>query len=1221
MASYDAKIRVLADTSSADRAVDRLQQKVNNVEKAANRLQAAADKVRFKVEGVGEAERAAARLYKALERLENAALSKLPQSVQLLIAYLKAANVGMGELASRAALAAAGVGEIGRVNFAPLVRQLNEVKDLLFEIQQVRIKFLDAPTGFRPRLSGENPFQKLLDGLDLVKVRVIETERLLTGLGNTIKSLRGVGFDGGGTGGGSGSGSGSGGGGGGGRRPGQNLLPPDFSGLIENATTLKGLRNIRKALQDLLDTTTIGTGAFRRYEDQIAQVNERIKDAQLLGQRGGSGVDFGKTKGRRIRGKFRDAATGLGFSALFGGGPGEVLGGGLGGLGIGGLGGGLAGSLIGSVVGRVFDNLTKKASDIGNALQNATSNMEALRDTGISVTAELEAQVRLLNRYGDTEAGQRLVQQAAALQTGDVGGQATRLAAGSANELQKAFQGVSAAAATTIGIIGAPFAQALAAALRGVQAILVVFNSIVTAATGILNLIPGFKALGDALYESSVRGTAEYEKRQTELLKETETLERAVAEQQKYNAALQKAGVYRNTDFKVTKQLIDYRAKERQAVEAVLKKQEELGGGRTAEERTRIEAQLNAFRTLEFEKLKQVRLQNEKENLETQENNIRKINNINESTAKTYRDMRIQIERQIEDQRIATIRKVEDAELKAAKAALDFREKELRLFQDQRRTQLEVNAAFRQLEAGFSATPEREGLAAQLTTAVEKYKNGIAEADENRKITEEKIRLDSLEAAVRLERFKQDNARRVARINEDSTRKIADINNKLDKQRNESFKFAYDLTVKRLIAQEIAQKGEIEQQIAANQALFTSPFFTPQLGENITDNIRRLQAELQVANTTITRLQNFENKLPKTPEVLSVGALPALTDESGAVSAAETNLNTFIEKGRERLAQLQEENKLTENSAKLILSSIDLVTQRSNVQSGITDSLNKQLKDAERYYEFLSSGINPELAKQMVAIESASEGVKSVLDLVIAELEALGDRKLQGLLDGLIQIRSDQDGVVARQQQTAGEINEVDRATKKLEKLKAISKDLEENAFRALGTALEDALVSTIEAAVTGAKDLGETLQGIASSLLRDVGRMFIRAGISGLGTSLNLPGFGGGRANGGPVLPSSTYLVGERGPELLTMGGQSGYVHSNTSAAMDRYRAGGSRPGTETVNVNYSVTEINGMRFVTEEEFRAGMDQAAKRGAKMGQTQTMSTLKNSRSQRSKIGL
>lgn len=40
------------------------------------------------------------------------------------------------------------------------------------------------------------------------------------------------------------------------------------------------------------------------------------------------------------------------------------------------------------------------------------------------------------------------------------------------------------------------------------------------------------------------------------------------------------------------------------------------------------------------------------------------------------------------------------------------------------------------------------------------------------------------------------------------------------------------------------------------------------------------------------------------------------------------------------------------------------------------------------------------------------------------------------------------------------------------------------------------------------------------------------------------------GRAVGGPVAPGGTYLIGERGPELLTMGNQSGYVHPSATAA-----------------------------------------------------------------------
>ena len=39
---------------------------------------------------------------------------------------------------------------------------------------------------------------------------------------------------------------------------------------------------------------------------------------------------------------------------------------------------------------------------------------------------------------------------------------------------------------------------------------------------------------------------------------------------------------------------------------------------------------------------------------------------------------------------------------------------------------------------------------------------------------------------------------------------------------------------------------------------------------------------------------------------------------------------------------------------------------------------------------------------------------------------------------------------------------------------------------------------------------------------------------------------FGGPRAMGGPVSAGTSYLVGERGPEILTMGAGSGYITPN---------------------------------------------------------------------------
>jgi hypothetical protein len=124
--------------------------------------------------------------------------------------------------------------------------------------------------------------------------------------------------------------------------------------------------------------------------------------------------------------------------------------------------------------------------------------------------------------------------------------------------------------------------------------------------------------------------------------------------------------------------------------------------------------------------------------------------------------------------------------------------------------------------------------------------------------------------------------------------------------------------------------------------------------------------------------------------------------------------------------------------------------------------------------------------------------------------------------------------------------------------------------------------------------------------------------GIGTLGPNFGIAQF----ANGGNPPVNRPSIVGERGPELFVPRTSGTVVSNDALEALSRYRPENSaQRSNQTVNVNYNVTEVNGMRFVTEDQFRAGLDQAAKNGAKMGQSMTISTLKNSRSQRSKIGL
>ena len=119
----------------------------------------------------------------------------------------------------------------------------------------------------------------------------------------------------------------------------------------------------------------------------------------------------------------------------------------------------------------------------------------------------------------------------------------------------------------------------------------------------------------------------------------------------------------------------------------------------------------------------------------------------------------------------------------------------------------------------------------------------------------------------------------------------------------------------------------------------------------------------------------------------------------------------------------------------------------------------------------------------------------------------------------------------------------------------------------------------------------------------------------------------GGLRANGGPVSANTPYVVGEKGPELFVPGA-SGSITNNQQfeaarASMSFY-GGGS--GTPAYSPNIQATTMpDGMQYVTVEQMnstvKAGMKVAANQGAAGGNALTMNKLRNSRSQRSKIGL
>jgi tape measure domain-containing protein len=90
-----------------------------------------------------------------------------------------------------------------------------------------------------------------------------------------------------------------------------------------------------------------------------------------------------------------------------------------------------------------------------------------------------------------------------------------------------------------------------------------------------------------------------------------------------------------------------------------------------------------------------------------------------------------------------------------------------------------------------------------------------------------------------------------------------------------------------------------------------------------------------------------------------------------------------------------------------------------------------------------------------------------------------------------------------------------------------------------IGMTIKSGIVDAIQGAVDGTKSLGQVandvLKSIANKVL-DVAINFALFGaMSGTGTGGGLLGGLFKRANGGPVSPGTSYMVGERGPELFT--------------------------------------------------------------------------------------
>ena len=419
------------------------------------------------------------------------------------------------------------------------------------------------------------------------------------------------------------------------------------------------------------------------------------------------------------------------------------------------------------------------------------------------------------------------------------------------------------------------------------------------------------------------------------------------------------------------------------------------------------------------------------------------------------------------------------------------------------------------------------------------------------------------------------------------------------------------------------------------------------------------QANPEIQGLKPTPLPEFDlgggdgksTKTPRTPrparqqtlqEALGTDYIDVLNTRVQQAQLANQQLyNEALKDGNKELAeQLRQQKELIPINEEIAA----LVDFRDKIQNGDlskqypADQVAEQLAKIDKQLE---SAFNERDIAQAEATTKALEKEEAIATARENALRPLEEQKriLEATLNGKgeqvrLEIEAEniasrveglsKEEVLTQLQKNAALQKEVDLA----EQLKAAYTQLATNIAGELTGALGDVIKQTksVEEAFAdmltniGNMFIDMAMQILQSAITKQLINLFsnLAGGGTPMGFGLPLNGF----ADGGRPEVGQYSLVGEKGPELVRFD-QPATVYSNDDSqrmadAMLKYSSNRSESGltggnsgadefgegqslAPTVRVDYGVTRINDMNFVTEEEFQAGLNRATQEGAAQG--------------------
>ena len=804
---------------------------------------------------------------------------------------------------------------------------------------------------------------------------------------------------------------------------------------------------------------------------------------------------FGKERAAGIS----EGLVGGAFPLLFGQGVGASLGGLAGGAAGGFLGGGLGFglSLVGTTLGSALDQSVAAAKELGNALAISKDNFSDLRQQGVYFTAELENQVRLTKERGQFQQAQQLQRGAVFAQTGDIDTTALRGAAAASNELQKAWNGVKAAVGSTLAAIATPFIFALTGALRLVQGIVFLFNLIPTGIAKLASLIPGVEKIRQDLEESAIRGTEEYENQLAEINKQISAADKLNKISAQKNSSIQQS-------LGASKVEYEFATKRAEAQERVNKLEKEIQDFRasaptgTAELRAKAAIQEAQMRAKFAEEERSTLLGNAREVFDAVNESNKRIAELKKQYERDYRDTVRQNLREQQDMDLSATRKAQDARMQMQEQELNYtkqiaqeRIKGIQLANQEQSLQ-------RGIQAQLSANPTQSALVNEVQTAIEEWRTGRRAVEEEYAAKQQEIQFKAQKAEIAIQRYKFDNALRIARANEDSQLKINRLQDQINRQNDEVSKNEFQRKQQYLLAQIDYNKQLALVDAQVSETRYNNESAMP--GGMSPERERYLKNERNLLLGVWLAYKNIEVSVKRVfagtnvATLPRIGSAPQLTDTSAAPATAELdaiNQNANFEKELGLIAKI---NGLKAQDYELAKKILDPQADQLGQLNQILKAQRDAVKEKARYRELISSGVAPELAKELITIEQIRDTQLENLDILIKTLEAYKDPALANILEKLRGIREGAAGKAGEAISGAKAANApgekvkdfIAQATAELNDLEGLAIRVSQSIGDAVGNSLNEGIIGLVEGTTTAEQVFADFLRNIGQILIQE---------------------------------------------------------------------------------------------------------------------------------------